>query len=158
MTGKDYLKLAIQAGKKGLDNNDGGPFGAIIVKDGEIISEAHNTVLSDTDPTAHAEINAIRKACKKLNNFHLDGCTLYTSSEPCPMCLGAIYWAHLKRVVFITDRKDVADVSKFDDKIIYDEISKDFSDRKIIFEKNEELINEGKELLNSWDLENNKQY
>lgn len=158
MTDQDYLKLAIEAGKKGLDNNDGGPFGAIIVKDGKIISEAHNTVLSDTDPTAHAEINAIRKACKNLNNFHLEDCTLYTSSEPCPMCLGAIYWAHLKRVVFITDRKDVADVSKFDDKIIYDEISKDFSDRKILFEKNEELINEGKELLAAWKIEKGKQY
>jgi guanine deaminase len=115
-------------------------------------------VLSDTDPTAHAEMNAIRKATKVLENYHLDGCTLYTSSEPCPMCLGAIYWAHLKRVVFITDRKDVNDVSGFDDKIIYEEISKDFSDRKIIFDKNEELINEGKALLKSWDIGNHKQY
>jgi len=158
MKDQDYLKLTIQNAKSGLSNHDGGPFGAVIVKDGKIISESHNTVLTDTDPTAHAEINAIRKACKKLNTYHLDGCTLYTSSEPCPMCLGAIYWAHIKRVVFITDRKDVANVSHFDDKIIYDEIAKDFSERKILFEKNGKLMNEGRKLLSRWNLKNDEQY
>ena len=102
----------------------GGPFGAVIAKDGEIIAEASNSVTLDNDPTAHAEVNCIRKATKKLATFDLAGCEIYTSCEPCPMCLGAIYWAHLDRIYYGNDRKDAAKIG-FDDNFIYEEIAID---------------------------------
>ncbi|MGB5015004.1 MAG: nucleoside deaminase, partial [Pyrinomonadaceae bacterium] len=95
MTDKDaqFMKRAIELARAGMDNNDGGPFGCVVVKDGKVVGEGNNRVTSTNDPTAHAEVVAIREACRTLNTFQLDGCSIYTSCEPCPMCLGAIYWA-----------------------------------------------------------------
>ena len=101
--------------------NGGGPFGAVIAREGEIIAEGSNGVTIYNDPTAHAEVTAIRKACEKLGTFELKGCEIYTSCEPCPMCLGAIYWAHLDKIYYANDRKDAADIG-FDDDFIYQEI------------------------------------
>jgi guanine deaminase len=108
----------------------GGPFGALIVKDGQILAEAGNCVTATNDPTAHAEMTAIREACKKLGNFHLAGCELYSSCEPCPMCLGAIYWARPARVYFASTAADAAKAG-FDDSFIYREIQRPHSQRKI---------------------------
>src|SRR5438045_1315378 len=125
MTEKDeyFMQRAIRLAQNGMDSNAGGPFGALVVKDGEIIAEGSNRVTSTNDPTAHAEIVAIRNACQKLNSFQLDGCRIYTSCEPCPMCLGAIYWARPEKVFFACTREDAANVG-FDDQFIYDEIEK----------------------------------
>ena len=106
----------------------GGPFGAVIAKDGEIIAEASNSVTIDHDPTAHAEVNCIRKATRKLGTFDLTGCDIYTSCEPCPMCLGAIYWAHLDKIYYANDRKDAAKIG-FDDDFIYQEMALSPQDR-----------------------------
>jgi tRNA(Arg) A34 adenosine deaminase TadA len=110
----------------------GGPFGAVIVKDNNILSESTNRVVLNNDPTAHAEILAIRSASSSLQTFDLDGCTLYTSCEPCPMCLGAIYWSGIKKVVYACDRTDAEDAG-FSDKLIYDEIALDPSVRLVKF-------------------------
>ena len=114
-------------------NNGGGPFGAVIVKDGKIISEGTNRVTADHDPTAHAEISAIRQAAKKLNTFDLSGCIIYTSCEPCPMCLAAIYWAHLDKIYFGNTKTDAKNIG-FDDSFIYDELKLNPADRKITME------------------------
>ena len=116
-----FLNEAIKEARKGVKAGHGGPFGAVIVKDGKIIARGHNRVTSTDDPTAHAEIVAIRKACKKLKNFELKGCTLYSSCEPCPMCLGAIYWTRLDRLFYAADRHTAANAD-FDDAAIYKEI------------------------------------
>ena len=121
MEKKDFMQRAIDLSINSVKNG-GGPFGAVIVKDGEIIAEASNSVTIDNDPTAHAEVNAIRKATKKLGSFDLTGCDIYTSCEPCPMCLGAIYWAHLDKIYYANDRKDAAKIG-FDDDFIYQEIA-----------------------------------
>jgi tRNA(Arg) A34 adenosine deaminase TadA len=107
--------------QNGIDSNSGGPFGAVVVKAGEIVGEGCNQVTSTNDPTAHAEVVAIRNACRNLDSFQLDDCILYTSCEPCPMCLGAIYWARPAKVFFACTRVDAANVG-FDDHFIYDEI------------------------------------
>lgn len=116
-----FLNEAIKEARKGVQAGHGGPFGAVIVKNGKIIARGHNRVTSTNDPTAHAEIVTIRKACKKLNSFELKGCTLYSSCEPCPMCLGAIYWARPKALYFTADRVRAA-ASNFDDAVIYKEV------------------------------------
>ena len=108
----------------------GGPFGCVIVKDNKIISEGSNKVTSTNDPTAHGEIVAIREACLKLNTFNLSGCELYSSCEPCPMCLSAIYWSHIDRVFYANTRDDAKNID-FDDTFIYSEINKKIEDRKI---------------------------
>src|SRR5690606_13747670 len=110
--------------------NEGGPFGCVIVKDDKIVGRGNNSVTSLNDPTAHAEVMAIREACKNLDTFQLTDCEIYTSCEPCPMCLGAIYWARPKVVYFANTRIDAANIG-FDDSFIYDEISADISQRKI---------------------------
>ncbi len=125
-----FLNLAFDEAKQGVSTYAGGPFGAVIVKENNVIASAHNTVTSSNDPTAHAEINAIRQACEHLGTYELENCVLYTSCEPCPMCLGAIYWAHLDRVYFSATRSDAA-ASGFDDSFIYEEISRDIRNRKI---------------------------
>lgn len=102
--------------------NGGGPFGAVIVKNGEIIAQGVNRVTANNDPTAHAEISAIRAACEKLQTFDLSGCEIYTSCEPCPMCLGAIYWAHIDKIYYGNNKHDAADIG-FDDSFIYDEMA-----------------------------------
>ena len=126
------MSKAIELAEKGVDSNAGGPFGAVVVKDGEIIAEGYNQVTSKNDPTAHAEVEAIRNACKELNSFQLDDCIIYTSCEPCPMCLGAIYWARPKEVYYACTREDAASID-FDDQFIYSEISKEINGRQIPF-------------------------
>ena len=111
-------------------NGTGGPFGCVIVKDDKIIAEGSNKVTFSNDPTAHAEIVAIREACKKLNTFNLSGCDLYASCEPCPMCLSAIYWSHVGNIFYANTREDAKKIN-FDDSLIYSEISKKNEDRKI---------------------------
>ncbi len=123
------MKRAIELSIESV-NSGGGPFGAVIVKDGEIISEASNSVTKTHDPTAHAEVNAIRIAAQKLNTFDLSGCEIYTSCEPCPMCLGAIYWAHLDKIYFANNKTDAKNIG-FDDGFIYEEIDKPFDKRSI---------------------------
>ncbi len=117
-----FMRRAIELAQSGIDQNAGGPFGTVIVKDGKIIAEAHNEVTSTNDPTAHAEVMAIRRACKELDTFQLDDCTLYTSCEPCPMCMGAIYWARLDKIYYANTKTDAKDIG-FDDSFIYDELS-----------------------------------
>lgn len=143
----EFINKAIELSKKGMDNNAGGPFGALVVKDGKIIAEGYNKVTSSNDPTAHAEVVAIREACEKLSSFQLDGCTIYTSCEPCPMCLGAIYWARPKAVYYACTKEDAADIG-FDDQFIYEEIETDIGKRSIKFiNLNRE---EGNEVFKNW--------
>lgn len=134
MTHNDWMQFAIDLSIKGVTNNEGGPFGAIVVKDGQIVGRGNNRVTSSNDPTAHAEVVAIRDACANLGTFQLHGCTVYTSCEPCPMCLGAIYWARPDKVYFACTKTDAADHG-FDDQFIYDEIEQPFQARKIPFEQ-----------------------
>ena len=125
-----FMQEAIDMAKKGMQNNEGGPFGAVIVKDGKIIGRGNNKVTSTNDPTAHAEVTAIRDACKNLGNFQLDNCELYTSCEPCPMCLGAIYWARPSVIYYACTKQDAADIA-LDDDFIYKEIATPIPERKI---------------------------
>jgi guanine deaminase len=125
-----FMLRAIELAQNGMDTNAGGPFGAIVVLKGEIIGEGWNQVTSTNDPTAHAEVTAIREACRKLGSFQLDNCVLYTSCEPCPMCLGAIYWARPEKVVYACTREDAANIG-FDDHFIYDEIEKSVEERQM---------------------------
>lgn len=124
------MKRAIELAIENVRSGRGGPFGAVIVKDGAVIAEGANCVTSTNDPTAHAEVMAIREACRKLNNFQLDGCELYTSCEPCPMCLGAIYWARPVRVFYGASAGDAA-AAQFDDAFIFREIAQPARLRKI---------------------------
>ena len=128
MNDRELMMRAIKLSEESV-RNGGGPFGAVIAKDGELIAEASNCVTIDCDPTAHAEVSAIRKATKKLGTFDLKGCVIYTSCEPCPMCLGAIYWARLDKIFYANDRKDAAAIG-FDDDFIYKEIELDPDKRK----------------------------
>ena len=131
-TEKKFLERAIELSRQGMKKKYGGPFGCVIVKDGEIVGEGCNEVLLTNDPTAHAEIVAIRNACNKLNTFQLSECDVYTSCEPCPMCLGAIYWARPKRVIYANSKKDAAAIN-FDDEFIYEEIEALPAQRQIPF-------------------------
>ena len=128
-TGTKFMHRAIELSIESA-NLKGGPFGCVIVKNNEIIAEGNNQVTANNDPTAHAEIVAIRNACKKLNSFFLKGCDLYTSCEPCPMCLSAIYWSHIDNIYYANTRMDAKNID-FDDSLIYSEISKEIKDRKI---------------------------
>lgn len=123
---------AIELAERNASSVTGGPFGAVVVKDGKVIAEASNTVTVDNDPTAHAEVNAIRKACTALGTFDLSGCELYTSCEPCPMCLAACYWAHIDKVYYAADREDAA-AAGFDDSDIYREVALPVDRRRIPF-------------------------
>ncbi|MBS1599558.1 MAG: nucleoside deaminase [Bacteroidetes bacterium] len=125
-----FMSEAIRLSQVGMQNNEGGPFGCVIVKDDEIIGRGWNRVLATNDPTAHAEVVAIRDACQHLGSFHLEGCELYTSCEPCPMCLGAIYWAQLKMIYYANTRND-ADAIGFNDSFIYDELSSPQENRNV---------------------------
>jgi len=124
-----FMAEAIKLSRESVKNG-GGPFGAVIVKDGEIIAASSNSVTTDNDPTAHAEVNTIRKACKTLGTFELDGCEIYTSCEPCPMCFGAIYWARLDKLYFANTKADAKNIG-FDDSFIYEEIELSYDKRKI---------------------------
>ena len=125
-----FMEEAIQLAYQGMTNNEGGPFGCIVVNGEEIIGRGNNKVSCNNDPTAHAEITAIRDACKNLGSFQLTGCEIYTSCEPCPMCLGAIYWARPKVVYYANTRNDAAEIG-FDDAMIYEEMSVEIEKRKI---------------------------
>lgn len=149
---KDFMRRAIALSEESV-RMGGGPFGAVIVKDGVIVSEASNSVTLDHDPTAHAEVNAIRKATQKLGTFDLEGCEIYTSCEPCPMCLGAIYWAHLDRIYYANDRKDAARIG-FDDDFIYKEIALKPQERHKQMEVL--LSEEAKEAFRMWEADGDK--
>ncbi len=149
---KNFLLRAVELSKISIDENCG-PFGAIIVRNGEIIAEAHNTVTRDNDPTAHAEVNAIRKAAQNLSNFDLSDCEIYTSTEPCPMCLSAIYWSRMKKVYYANTRQDAAAIN-FDDEYIYNELAKPIEQRELEMKKIE--IPEAKEVFNLWMNKENK--
>lgn len=129
---RQYLEQAIELACRSVAS-DGGPFGAVIVKDDQVIGRGHNQVTLNNDPSAHAEIVAIRDACKTLNNFELTGCTIYASCEPCPMCMSAIYWARIQRVVYAASGEDAAEAG-FDDSVIAEEICKPYSERSITIE------------------------
>ena len=152
MTKEELMRKAIELSIKSV-RNGGGPFGAIIARKGEIIAEGSNGVTIYNDPTAHAEVTAIRKACEKLGTFDLTGCEIYTSCEPCPMCLGAIYWAHLDKIYYANDRKDAADIG-FDDDFIYQEIDVKPQYRK----KPSEILmrEEGLEAFRIWNKKTDK--
>ena len=152
MDKKDFMRRAIALSEESV-RMGGGPFGAVIVKDGVIVSEASNSVTLDHDPTAHAEVNAIRKATQKLGTFDLEGCEIYTSCEPCPMCLGAIYWAHLDRIYYANDRKDAARIG-FDDDFIYKEIALKPQERHKQMEVL--LSEEAKEAFRMWETDGDK--
>lgn len=124
-----FMREAIHLASESVAHG-GGPFGAVIVKDGKVIAGRSNSVTIDNDPTAHAEVNTIRQACHDLGTFDLSGCVIYTSCEPCPMCLGAIYWAGIEKIYYGNTRQDAADIN-FDDNFIYEELDKPMSERSI---------------------------
>jgi tRNA(Arg) A34 adenosine deaminase TadA len=130
MNDKDFMRAAIALSHRMMDEGKGGPFGAVIVRDGEIIAEGYNQVTSANDPTAHGEVMAIREACAKLGTFALNDCDIYTSCEPCPMCLSAIYWARLRRMVYANSRQDAAGIG-FDDEFLYQEVAKHIDARSL---------------------------
>ncbi len=148
-----FMIRAVELARKGMKANRGGPFGCVIVKGGKIIAEGSNSVTSENDPTAHAEVVAIRKACRELGTFQLAGCELYTSCEPCPMCLGAIYWARPDRVFYAATRSDAAKAG-FDDDFIYKELGLPPEERKIpMISLGKELA---KELFREWTEKDDK--
>jgi guanine deaminase len=142
------IELSIESVNKGT-----GPFGAVIVKNNKIISEGFNTVTLANDPTSHAEIVAIRNACKVLNNFSLEDCDLYTTCEPCPMCLSAIYWARISKVYYANTRSDAQKID-FSDAMIYEELNKTIKDRKIPM--HQMMRNEALKAFDLWDKKENK--
>ncbi len=144
---RNAIELSMENIKKG-----GGPFAAVIVRNGEIVAASANSVTNDNDPTAHAEINAIRLACKKLNTYYLSDCTIYTSCEPCPMCLGAIYWSHIGKVYYGNNKTDAGNIG-FDDSFIYNELEKPIGNRDVEFVQllPEEAITAFKEWENKSD-------
>ena len=144
---KNFMTRAIELSLASVRSN-GGPFGCVIVKNNEIIAEGSNTVTIVNDPTAHAEIVTIRKACKALNNFNLEGTEMYTSCEPCPMCLSAIYWSHIDKIYYGNSRLDASKIG-FDDDFIYNELNKDLSSRKIQMKQISQK--EAKKAFLDWD-------
>ena len=149
MTEQDrfFMKRAIELAKMGVEMDLGGPFGCVVVRGDEIVGEGNNRVTSLNDPTAHAEVIAIREACKKLAAFQLDACTVYTSCEPCPMCLGAIYWARPARVFYACTRADAAEIG-FDDDHIYRELEKANEEREMVLMNL--MRDEALEVFQSW--------
>jgi len=148
-----FMEEAIRIGLDGVRDNEGGPFGAVVVKDGEIIGRGNNQVTSTNDPTAHAEVMAIRDACSKLGTFQLDGCEIYTSCEPCPMCLGAIYWARPDKLYYACTKADASEIG-FDDGFIYEELELPLDQRKIPF--TQLLREEALELFKEWTEKDDK--
>lgn len=146
------MRKAIAISKKSVENG-GGPFGAVIVKDGVVVASSNNQVTKNNDPTAHAEVMAIRKACKKLNTFDLSGCVLYASCEPCPMCLSAMYWAHIDRYFYANQKEDAKSIG-FDDQFIYEELDKPVSKR---FMPREQILrDEAMEVFRMWTEKEDK--
>ncbi|MGD0906016.1 MAG: nucleoside deaminase [Candidatus Acidiferrales bacterium] len=148
-----FMHEAVRLAVENVRSGRGGPFAALVVKDGHVISTGTNTVTSTDDPTAHAEVVAIREACRALSTFQLTGCEIYTSCEPCPMCLGAIYWARLDRVYFAATAKDASDAG-FDDSFIYEELKITPTQRRIPFEP---IMHEaGLEPFREWKQKDNR--
>jgi len=148
----EFMKRAIELSVESV-NKGGGPFGSIVVKDNKIIAEGSNKVTPTNDPTAHGEIVAIREACKKLNTFTLSGCELYSSCEPCPMCLSAIYWARIEKIYYANTREDARKID-FDDSLIYTELQKSIDKRKIPMIQI--LRNEALKAFELWDAKKDK--
>ena len=148
----EFMKRAIELSIKSV-NTGGGPFGCVIVKDGKIVAEGSNKVTSTNDPTAHGEIVAIRDACKKLNDFNLQGSELYSTCEPCPMCLSAIYWARIKKIYYANTREDARKID-FDDSLIYSEFKKNINERKIPMIQT--MRNEALEAFQLWEKKTDK--
>ncbi len=147
-----FMRKAIAISKKSVENG-GGPFGAVIVKDGVVVASSNNQVTKNNDPTAHAEVMAIRKACKKLNTFDLTGCVLYASCEPCPMCLSAMYWAHIDHYFYANQKEDAKSIG-FDDQFIYEELDKPVSKR---FMPREQILrDEAMEVFRMWTEKEDK--
>ena len=153
MDQNQFMRAAIALAEKNVADGTGGPFGAVIVRNGEIIGEGTNRVTSDNDPTAHAEVMAIRKACEKLGTYSLEGCEVYTSCEPCPMCLSAIYWARLDRIFYGNTKVDAAEID-FDDDFLYTEIPKPIGERSIPAEQM--LHEESIKAFEAWAVSENK--
>jgi len=147
------MREAIRLSIENVNFGNGGPFGAVIVKDNKIIARGVNKVTSDNDPTAHAEVVAIRNACKELGTFQLDGCEIYTSCEPCPMCLGAIYWARPDKMYYANTKQDAADID-FDDDFIYQELALPYAERKLV--TIQLLRDEANEAFKLWKTSNDK--
>jgi len=147
------MREAIRLSLQKMTTGAGGPFGAVVVRNGKIIARGWNQVTSSNDPTAHAEVSAIRAACRKLKTFQLDDCELYTSCEPCPMCLAAIYWARFKKVYYANTRRDAARI-QFDDNFIYREVAKPVSKRKIPM--HQLLRREALEVFTAWQAKPDK--
>lgn len=148
MNNSEYMKRAIELSKQNVSSLRGGPFGAVIVKDGQIIGEGTNLVTCNNDPTAHAEVTAIRNACSRLGQFDLKGASIFTSCEPCPMCLSAIYWARIDKIYYANTRADAAQI-KFDDDLIYNEIPKSPTQRLIPAEQI--LRDEAQQVFRMWE-------
>ncbi|WP_082911361.1 nucleoside deaminase [Pedobacter psychrophilus] len=145
---QEFMRLAIALSHQNVEQDLGGPFGAVIVKDGKIIAQSANTVTTTNDPTAHAEVATIRLACANLNTFNLEGCVIYTSCEPCPMCLGAIYWGRLDKMYYGNTKKDAANIG-FDDAFIYQELDLTPENRKL---KSEQILaDEAIKAFNLWE-------
>jgi tRNA(Arg) A34 adenosine deaminase TadA len=144
---KVFMQEAGRLALEGMNSNQGGPFGAVIVKDNKIIGRGFNQVLATNDPTAHAEVVAIRHACRELNYFHLQGCQIYTTCEPCPMCLSALYWARVDHIFYGANRQDAQAIG-FDDAFFYQEIVKTINDRQVPMEPllREEIL----DIFNQW--------
>lgn len=150
---EEFMREAIRLSIENVRSGKGGPFGAVIVKDDKIIARGFNQVTANNDPTAHAEVVAIREACKELNSFQLDGCEIYTSCEPCPMCLGAIYWARPDKMYYANTKVDAANI-QFDDQFIYDEIELPLHNRKLTCEQL--LRDEALVAFNEWNSKQDK--
>ena len=148
-----FMREAIRLSFETMRNNTGGPFGSVVVKDGKIIARGFNRVISTNDPTAHAEVVAIREACKALNDFQLTGCEIYTSCEPCPMCMAAIYWARPDKVYYANSKVDAANIG-FDDDFIYKELELDYDKRQIPLKRI--LENEAIKAFEEWSIKPDK--
>lgn len=153
MNNKEFMQEAIRLSVENVETGKGGPFGAVIVKNGKIIARGTNQVTMNNDPTAHAEVVAIRNACEVLGSFQLDGCELYTSCEPCPMCLGAIYWARPDRIYYANTKEDAKAIN-FDDQFIYEEIQRPINERKLFTQQM--LRDEAIEAFHKWSASTQK--
>ncbi|SKA32201.1 tRNA(Arg) A34 adenosine deaminase TadA [Chitinophaga eiseniae] len=150
---RKFMQYAVSLSRRGMERGDGGPFGSIVVRGDEIVGEGWNQVLCENDPTAHAEVMAIRNACKKLGTFQLTDCEIYTSCEPCPMCLGAIYWARPSKVYYANTKEDAAAIN-FDDSFIYREITVPHDEKKIPLIELRDL--DALKVFQEWKAMNNK--
>ncbi|PWK77757.1 tRNA(Arg) A34 adenosine deaminase TadA [Mucilaginibacter oryzae] len=150
-----FMRIAIELSEDNVRRGMGGPFGAVIVKDGMIVARSANRVVPTNDPTAHAEVSVIRLACQELGTYNLAGCEIYTSCEPCPMCLGAIYWARIDKIYYANTKADAAAIG-FDDHFIYDELERDMESRKLPF--SQLLRDEAIQAFKLWESTEHKEH